>query len=107
MTFKIKNLEIESITHTKGYKKRYIIKRGIEKYDNIKFGLTRNKLFGMNSAVINTMKVELIVKNKRTKKSFLIISGRRSKITGSSNSAIKMPYKTKAKLLPNSMVAIK
>ena len=65
--------------------------KGIAKYDKKRSGLNKNKLLGINSAVIKTIIVDIIVWNNRTKKSFFIIIGKESKIIGSSNWAIKIP----------------
>ena len=57
----------------------------------MRFGLTKNKLFGMNSAVIKTIIVDMKVKDTRTKKSFLIITGNKLKIIAVSYTHLTLP----------------
>ena len=67
-------------------------------------GFNKKRLFGRNSAVINTMNVAINVCIINTMIGPSNQLGRIFIITGSSKFAIRIPYKTKAKLLPTNVV---
>ena len=80
------------------------MRKGNENTESKKYGLIMKILFGRNSAVISTIKVDMMVWIDRIAISLLI--PRTLVIQGSKRKAIKIPYNTSARLFPSSMVEI-
>ena len=98
------NLEMISTIQTNGDMSTNSPIIGRENIRSKVSGFNKKRLLGRNSAVINTINVAIKVCMTKAMIGLSIQWGRVLRILGSNRFAIRIPYKTKAKLLPTKVV---